>query len=804
MDTLRQDIRFALRSLAKSPGFTAIAATCIALGIAANVFVWAPINAILVRPLPIRESERVMHLSSYETTGPRHTYGSWSHPDFVDASTELRDVFSSVAAYTNRSFNVGGAGEPERLDGSRVSASLFPLLGIEPALGRFFRPDEDGDARVVVIGHGVWERKFGGDPAIVGKAIPIDGVPHEVIGVMARGVRFPEVEDVWLPLNPGDARGHREWRFYLVAGRLAPGVTIEQAQSRVTGLMRVLEERHADTNRHESAWVVPMNELIAREVRPIFLIMLGAVGFVLLIACANVANLLLARGSGRQREVAVRLALGGSRFRIVRQFITESLLLAVVGGVFGLLLGTWMVDIFISRMMPTTIPYWMTFDIDRTIVLVTVGTTMVTGLVFGVAPALHLSRPSLTETLKEGGSRGASASGGTGRTRNVLVVGELALSMVLLVGAGLMVRSFVETQNAQLGYDTKQLLTFQLELAGDRYASDTARAAFSRTLDERLAAIPGVTAVGVTTQLPIAGCCRSNSYFPEGKEYPLSGGPTTWFTYASPDFLPTMRIPLSAGRSFEAGDLIDGAEPVVVVDSAFAAREWPGESAVGKRVRFGGANEALHTVVGVMPHLVARQVTEQVGAQAILPLRPGERPSRWYAIRTAGEPEAIVSAVRATVRALDADLPLADVQSMEFVIRDRMFQPRVWGSMFALFAATALVLAVIGLYGVMSYLVAQRTRELGVRMALGADRGAVLRLVLGGGAKLILGGLLIGFPAALALSQLLRGLLYGVSSTDPLTLVAIPALLSGVALVASWIPARRATRVDPMVALRSE
>lgn len=807
MDTLRQDIRFALRSLAASPGFTAIAAICIALGIAANVFVWTPMEALVLRPLPYRDSERVMHLSAFRTNEERHTYGSWSYPDFADARRELKDVFSDVGASVNSSFNVGGAGEPERLEGSRVSSNFFPMLGLTPAKGRFFRDDEENDARVVVIGYGVWERKFGSDPAIVGKTIPVDGVAHEVIGVMARGVRVPETQDLWVPLIPGEARGHRDWRFYQLTARLQPGVTVAQADARVVALMKNLEERYADTNRYTSAWVVPLNDLIAREVRPIFVIMIGAVAFVVLIACANVANLLLARGASRQREVAVRLTMGASRARIVRQLLTESLLLATIGGAMGLLLGSWMVDVFVTRMLPTTVPFWMTFDINRTVVLATVAVTAMTGIIFGVAPALHLSRPSLTETLKESGGRGSSASVGAGKTRNALVVTELALSMVLLVGAGLMVRSFIETQRAKLGFETENLLTFEVDLVGTRYASDTARAAFLRTVDQRLAALPGIRALGSTSQLPIAECCRSNPYFPEGKEYPSAGGPSAWYTRASSSYIPAMGMRITAGRSFTENDLAPGAAPVVIVDSILAAREWPGESAIGKRLSFGriaSAEAPLHTVVGVMSHLIARQVNEIPEAQVILPMQHGQGSVRWYVLRTASDPAMLIPAVRSTMRALDPDLPLAELASMDFVVKNRMFQPRVWGSMFALFATTALVLAMIGLYGVMSYLVAQRTRELGVRMALGADRSAVLRLVLGGGARLIGAGLLIGIPAAVGMSQLLRGLLYGVSASDPLTLVAIPALLTVVALIATWIPARRATRVDPMVALRSE
>jgi len=803
MDTIRQDLAFAWRSLAKAPGFSAIAITCIALGIAANVFVWSPINAILLRPLPYRDSERVMQLSGFVTTEQRTSYGSWSYPDYVDARDALRGVFTDMATHTTQSFNLGGVGEPERLGGARVSPSLFPLLGIQPALGRFFRPDEAGDARVAVIGYGVWERKFARAPDIIGRTIRIDGAPHEIIGVMARGMRIPEREDLWLPLDPGEARAHRNRRFFQVWARLAPGVSVAQADARLSAFMRVLEERHGDTNRAQSAWVLPVNDVIAREVRPVFMTLLGAVACVLLIACANVANLLLARGSARQREVAVRLAMGASRARIVRQFLTESLLLALAGGALGLLLGTWLIELFLARMVPSSIPYWMTFDVDRTIVAITIGTTLLTGLVFGAMPALQLSRPSLTETLKDGGMRGASPGTGTGRTRQVLVVTELALSMVLLVGAGLLVRSFLATQQAPLGYRPHDVLSFQVALAGDRYASDTARAAFSQRLAERLAAIPGVRHVGMTTQLPVASCCQTNAIFPEGKRYPRSTGPYAWYAAVDPHFLAAMQIPVLAGRGFETTDALPLAPPVVLVDSVLAAREWPGEHAVGKRLRLGSAEAPLATVIGVVTHFVVWDVSESMQSQALTPMTAAAGGTRWYALRVAGDPAAQIPAVRAAVRALDPDLPLAQLASLDAVVRDRMFQPRVYGSMFGLFATIALVLATIGLYGVMSYLVAQRTSELGIRMALGATARDVTRLVLGGAARLLVVGLGLGIPAALALAQLLRGLLYGVRATDLLTLVGTALLLAAVALLASAIPARRATRVDPLTALRS-
>ncbi|MEP7382658.1 MAG: ABC transporter permease [Gemmatimonadota bacterium] len=803
MDALVHDIRLAVRTLRRSPGFTAIAALCIAIGIAANVFIWTPTNALLLRPLPFPASEAVMHVSMWRTDGARRTYGSWSAPDYEDLA-RLPGVFASVGAHTEETWNVGGVEEPERILGARVTPSLFPTLGLQPALGRFFRPDDaTSETKVVVIGSGVWERKFAADSGVIGRTLTLDGAPYTIVGVMARGVRFPETHDLWIPFVAGEARAHRDMRMLQVTGRLAPGVSREQADARVAALMRANAERFADTNEGWSSWLVPMNDLIAREVRPLFLIMLGAVGFVLLIACANVANLLLARGAGRQREVTVRLSLGAPRHRIVRQFLTESLLLASLGGAAGILLGTWATEWFTTRMMPTTVPYWMRFDVDRFVVLVTVAITMLSGLTFGILPALSLSSPSLGETLKDAGGRGSSAASRVGRTRSTLVVAELALSLVLLVGAGLMMRSFMATMTADLGFEGRGLLNFELSLSGERYASDSMRTAFLRLLEERLRAVPSVTAVGLIDDQLVADCCKHVAYFPAGKEYPRQSGPHAWFARISPDYLATMRIPLRQGRGISAADAATG-ERVALVDDVFAQREWPNGDALGKRVQLQPAGGDAYTVVGVFPHLVTRSVTDDRSAEILLPLGADYRGERWVVVRTSGEPSALLPAVRSVVHALDPSLPIAHASTMDFILRDRMFQPRVFGSMFAIFAGAALLLASIGLYGVMSYLVAQRTPELGIRMALGASARDVRRLVMRGALRLIGGGLLIGVPAALVLAQLLRGALFGVSATDPVTMVGIPLLLTAIALLASAVPARRATRVDPLTALRHE
>jgi predicted permease len=807
MDTLRQDIRYAFRSLASAPGFTAVALLCLTLGIAANVFVWSPFNAMILRPLPYRDSPRIMHVNAQRLSEERQDYGSWSFPDYEDFAREVVGAgkpFSEVAAYDQRSWNIGAVEEPERLAGARVTASLFPLLGFEPALGRFFLPEEDIGGRVVVLGHGVWQRKFGGDPALVGRSITVNGVPHTVIGVMQEGVRFPETHDVWLPADPQETRTRRGWRNWQVLARLAPGVTQSAAAERTDAFMRELALRYPDTNKGWGAWMQPIQEDLAAHVRPVFTIMAGAVAFVLLIACANVANLLLARGSVRQREVALRAAIGATRVRIVRQLLTESLVLAAIGGVLGVLVGGWGVEAFTRYGVPQFLPWWIRFDVDRTVVVITLGLTAATGVLFGVAPALQLTRPSLSETIKETGGRGAGTNARVGRMRASLVVTQLALSVVLLCGAALMVRSFLETQRADLGFRPERLLTLDMDLAGARYASDSAFDAFFRVAEREAAGTPGVVHAGFAGNMPVKSCCATASYFPEGKEYPVSEGPRTQINVVSPGFFAALGMAVREGRAFDERDTRSSL-PVAVVSERLARVEWPGTSAVGRRLRLGAADTTWITVIGVVPDVIVRTLTDRAADPMVYrPFGQMTWRSVTLAVQAAGDPMAVSGAVRARLRALDADLPFSRVEPMALTVHERMFEPRVYGQMFAIFAVAALVLASVGLYGVMAYLVAQRRHEMGVRMALGARARDVVQLVLRGGVRMIVWGVAIGVPAAFGLSQLLRRSLYGVSSTDLVTFVGVPLVLVAVALLATWVPARRASRVSPASALRTE
>ncbi len=798
MDRLVQDLRYATRTLIRAPGFTAIAVACLAIGIGANMTVFTAVDTMLIRPLPFTEPDRVVDLSTTQPAQGKE--GGFSYPDYVDWS-RAEGPFSAIAAYRTRIFNLGAVAEPERLSGARISASLFPVLGFHMALGRGFSAEEE-NASVVVLSHAVWRRRFAQDPAVLGRVVTIDGAPHTVIGVMEPEIRFPETAEIWLPLDPGDARAHREWRSYSVVARLKPGVTIDQARRQMAVFASALARQYPESNEGWSATLQSYRERFVSEVRPVILVMLGAVGFVMLIACANVANLLLARAAVRQREIAVRLSLGAGRWRIIRQLLTESVLLGMLGGALGLLLGVWGLE-GIKQMLPAALPFWMRFDIDRTVLLFTAAVTILTGLLFGVVPALGASAPDLTKALKDGG-HAATTGARSGRLRSTLVVAEIALSLVLLIGATLMIKSFVRLQLIDPGFESAGVLTLQTSLQGSRYG-DSATIGFYREMLRRVERLPAVAHVGAIGSLPIAMCCDYATYFPEGKSYRKNQGPSMLVNSATPGFFETLGIRLLAGRTFEQRDAA-GQEKVVIVNRTLATREWPGVSAVGRRLKIDDPNDSTwFTVIGVVADVKQREMQEPERAQLYFAHAQTAWRGMTMVVKTkTGDPAAVAAAVRAEIRSLDPDLPVSRVATMRKLVDDRMFQPRIYGTMFGVFAVAALVLACVGLYGVMSYSVSQRTHEIGIRMALGAEPGEVLRLVVRQGGRLAATGLLLGLPVALALTRLLRGALYGVSTSDPVTYATLVALLAAVALLATYIPARRATRVDPITALKSE
>ncbi|HEU4559956.1 MAG TPA: ABC transporter permease [Longimicrobium sp.] len=799
MESLLHDVRYGVRRLFRDPAFTAIAVICLALGIGANTTVFTAVNTLLLRPLPFHDPDRVMSLYAIGAGGDADSRESLSYPDYLDWGT-LDGALTSSAAFDNTTVNLGGIDEPQRLSATRVTASLFPLLGVKTVLGRGFLPEEELSGKVVVLSHELWESRFGGDRRALGAKVTINGEPYTVIGVMQPGIRFPETARLWLPLAPGEGASQRGWRSYQLLGRLAPGVTVEQASARAAAKARELAQRYPDSNAQRGGGVEPYREIFSRDVRPMMLIMLGAVSFVLLIACANVANLLLARGTSRRREIAVRLAVGAGRGRVIRQLLTESLLIALLGGVLGTLLGWWGIDA-LTASLPADLPFWMVFNVDGRVLLMTLGIAVVSALAFGLMPALRASDLDLVSELKDGG-RGTTGVR-AGRLQAGLVVAQLALSVVLLVGATLMIRSFLRLHTVDPGFQGQGVLTLQLSLQGARYPGDSAVSRGYGQIVERIRALSGVTGAAAVSSLPVADCCSSSSIDPEGKEYPAGSAPEPLTAAATPGYFATMRIGLVGGREFRDDDR-PGAPGVAIVNTVLAERVWPGENPIGKRFRFSTTDSTWFTVVGVARPVKYNKLNEDDAPQLYLPHTQHPWRTLSVVVRTAGNPAALAPAVRQAVRAIDPDLPLTRVQTMPEVVRTRMFESRIYGAMFAVFALVALLLASVGLYGVMSYTVAQRTHEVGVRVALGALPADVIRLMVGRGARLIGIGLAIGVPAAFLLARVLRGALYGVSASDPATFAAIVTLLTGVALAAAYLPARRAARVEPMVALRTE
>lgn len=800
IDNLRHDIRYAIRSLLRSPGYAIVAILCLSLGIAANVTVFTPVNTLLLRPLPFTDPDRVVNV--YTTLERERRFeGSWSYADYLDVGT-AGGTLSGVGLFDDRQVNIGGLDEPERVQGARMTASVFPVLGVRIVVGRGFRADEDEDGKVMLISHGFWQRKFAGDSSVIGRALIVNDQPYTVVGVVQEKIKFPEFAEVWLPLEPGELKAHREWRNYNMVARLAPNVTAAQAQARIASTMRQLQTRFGDTNKGWTGWLEPYRENVARDVRPMMLIMLAAVAFVLLIACANVANLMLARATNRQREIAVRLALGAGRGRIMQQLLTESVILGVVGGGLGAILGVWGVDAIVG-LLPAEMPFWMVFNVDGRVLTATLVVSILTGILFGLVPALQASSPRLGETLKEN-SRSSTGGVRSARLRSTLVVTELVLSVVLLIGASLMIQSFIRMRTARLGFEPTRVLTFQVAPEGNRYASDSARLRFYDALTEQVGALPGVARAGAIAWLPVRNCCSWTNYQPEGKSYAADDLPNAFFNVVTPGFLDAFGIPLLAGRDFTRSDG-STAPRVAIVSRSFADREWRGQSPVGKRLHLNQKDTTWTTVVGVMGNFVQdRRINNEPRPQIFVPLAQSQRRTLSVAVRATTDAASLAPLVRAEVRRIDPNVPLAEVKVMARVVSERNFEPRVYGFMFSIFAVSALVLAVIGIYGVMAYSVAQRTHEFGLRLALGAQPRDVLVLVLRAGVRLVAIGLIIGVPAAFAMGRGLGGLLYGVKAGDPATFIGIPLLLGSVALLASMVPAHRATRVEPIVALRHD
>ncbi|HYK21801.1 MAG TPA: ABC transporter permease [Pyrinomonadaceae bacterium] len=814
MNTLLQDIRFGLRMLLKSPSVSIVATIALALGIGANTAIFSVVNAVLLRPLPFPNPDSLVAL--FETDARRGLErGSHSYPNFMDLRAQ-NTVFEHVASYHGSDYVLTGRGEPARLQACVATADLFPLLGVAPMLGRTFRPEEDKpseNGRVVILSQPLFQQRFNADLSILNQAITLNGVSFTVVGVMPAGFEFPiqnEPVDFWTTIA-GDASGQtpitnqRGAHFLQVIGRLKPGVTMDQAQAEITAIASRLEQQYPDTNTRKSLRVESALSALVGDVRPALLILLGAVACVLLIACANVANLLLARATGRHKEMAIRAALGASRVRVVRQLLTESVLLSLLGGAVGLLLAVWWSDLLVA-LGKEDIPRAVQVGIDWRVLSFTAGVSLLTGLIFGLAPALHSSKTELVESLKEGG-RGSSEGMRLVKLRNVLIVAELAVAVVLLAGAGLLIQSLWRLQKVNSGLQPENVLTFNVGLPEIKYDYKK-QAQFFVDLKSRLESTPGVQSASSILPLPLSGDRFGISFEIEGRPVAPKDQPSADFFTTGVGYFRSMGIPIIKGRDFDDRDK-HGSNGVVIVTETFARQFFPNEDALGKRIKPGistidGEEEPWREIIGIAGDIRNRTLNTEPKPAYYVPQTQVPFDSAVMVVKTTGDPHSFVSAVRKEVAAMDPDVPLFGIKSMDEYLSASVAAPRFNTTLLSIFAGVALVLTIVGLYGVMSYSVAQRTNEIGIRLALGAQSRDVLLLVVRQGAVLIVVGLTIGLGVAFVVMRVIESLLFGVKAKDPFTFAAVAALLALVALLACYVPALRATRVDPMQALRCE
>jgi len=799
MNSLWQDLRYGARALLKNPGFSLIAVITLALGIGANTAIFSVVNAVLLKPLPFNEPERLVMVwnRGAEAAGGDRT--PLAVADLLDWRAQSRS-FAEIGAFQNVVFNYTGGDSPERVQAAGVTANFFSVLGALPSLGRAFSPDEErpGAQRVALLSDGFWRKHFAADPRVMGRTINLNGVSFTVIGVMPAAMDFPSKEvELWtaLQLQQPTRRGPY---FLRGVARLKPGVSLDQARAEALNALKSSFEGELDLN------VLPVNEFIVGDVRLALLVLLGAVTLVLLIAAVNVANLTLVRSAARVKEISIRAALGASRTRIIRQLLTESLLLAVAGGLLGALWATWGVKLLL-KMAPDNIPRLSQIGIDGRALGWTALVSLLTGVLFGLAPAWQSSRFSLNETLKEGG-RSGSESPGRRRWRDVLVVSELALAVMLLIGAGLLVKSFWRLQRVDSGVDTERVLTMQLALRGQQYADPLQVAAFYARLLERVQALPGVRAATASNSLPPDSTEFSDDFTIEGRPAaPNQPPPITFVIRVSPDYFRAFGIPLRHGRYFSAADSRD-APRVAIINETMARQFFPNEDPIGKRVNMGDERQpSLWRIAGVVGDVKYNGLADVTQPAMYQPLTQATTGNVFLSVKTeAADPLSLAAAVRNEIRSLDRELPVSRVRTLEQHFATAVAQPRFGATLVALFAALALALASVGIYGVISYSVTQRTHEMGIRIALGARSRDVLSLVVKQGMTLTVIGLGVGLSASFALTRLMKTLLFGVSVTDPLTFIVISLLLTFVALLACFVPARRATKVDPMIALRCE
>ena len=811
MENLWQDIRYGMRMLLKAPSFSIVATIALALGIGANTAIFSVVNAVLLRPLPFTNSEQLMMVWEAEPTRGQ-VRSSVSYPNFADWRDQNHS-FERMASYHNNDFIMTGRGESTRLQGAVVNADLFPLLGVAPALGRGFLPDEDkpGDSgRVVILSQELFQKRFNSDAGVLNQSMVLDGKNYTIVGVMPRTFQFPiqnEPVDLWTTVAL-DREGkepiteERGAHYMNVIARLKPGVAKEQAQAEMTSISARLEQQYPDKNLHRSSSVEPVLESLVGSVRPALLILLGAVGCVLLIACANVANLLLARAMTRHKEMAIRSALGASRLRVIRQLLTESVLLSLAGGGLGLLLAVWWSDLLVS-LGKQDIPRALQVGMDWRVLGFTLLVSVTTGVVFGLVPALHSSKTELTESLKE---RGAGEGARRNRIRNVLVVAELAIAVVLLVGAGLLIQSLWRLRQVPPGFNSENVLTLVVGIPEVKYPT-AKQAQFYHDLVARIESLPGVRSAASVIPLPLSGELFSISFETEGRPVTNGERPSADFFAIGGGYFKTMGIPLLNGRDFTERD--DKQAPgVIIVNQAFVRKFFPDEDPIGKHIRPGIRTDegkpVMREIIGVVGDVKNRNLSSEFRPGYFVPQAQVPFNQMTVLIKTTNDPRSLITAAQREVTAMDKELPVFNVKTMDEYLAASVSAPRFNTTLLAIFAAVALVLTIVGLYGVMSYSVAQRRNEIGIRMALGAQHLDVLSLIVGQGFKLVLVGLAVGLAGAFGLMRLLSSLLFGVTKNDPMTFAAVAVLLAFVALLACYIPARRAAKVDPMVALRYE
>jgi predicted permease len=811
LEEFLHDLRYAARMLGKNPGFALIAVLTLALGIGANTAIFSVVYTVLLKALPYPRADRLVmvyedaRLPNYQNNRNEPSPGNFS--DWVTQNS----VFASMAAYRNRSFNLIGEGEPVRVEGELVTSGFFTTLQIKAALGRTFFPQEDrpGNSHVVVISDSLWKSRFASDPQVLGKKIFLDGESYSIVGVTPPGFRFPDPDDqLWAPMGLSPAElSNRGSHFLIVFARLKPEITLPQAQAEMNLIARHFSELYPDTNTGLGVNVLSLHDDIAGPVRPALLAVAVAVALVLLIVCANVANLLLARASVRQREMGVRFALGASRARIVRQLLTESLLLALFGCSLGLLLAQWSIG-GLKLLAASNLPRTDEFNLSSPVLISSVALAILVGIVFGAAPALQAACASLHETLKSGIRE--SSAGSRARMRGLLVILETALGAIIVIGAGLLLRSFLHIEHVPLGFEPQGVLSFRVIPRGQRYSQLPQRATFYQQAVERIQSLPGVKSAAAVSFIPLTLARGRKGFTIEGRAASAPGQiPMAGYNVVTPGYFPTMRITLLQGRDFSWSDSPQ-TQPVVTINQAMARTYWPNEDPLGKRIRQGGPDDTEFpwlTITGIVADVREFDPMTEPQPTMYFPITQFADPAgilRDWVVRTDNDPSSITADVRAAVWDIDKDLPITRIRTMEQVRSMSVVSPRLNLLLFGLFAALALVLAAVGIYGVTAYSVAQRTPEIGIRIALGAGRTDVLRLVVGQGARLALTGIFVGLISAAALTRLMTSMIYGVSSADPLTFFVVAFLLACVALAACYIPARRAMRVDPLVALRYE